>query len=160
MTRHRDIAASPVRAALETWETIANLIVSTLERSPDLNEADIRYVMDSLTPVGLALVAPGHLDRQPLTLTAAPLHLTINTCSGEGALRALEEENLNPVPGAAIASNWMLYIPRPDGIAPLIDDVTTDLINVSTDPAPASSTTESKASTAVDIDLGRLKLGS
>lgn len=160
MTRHRDIAASPVRTAFETWETIANLIVSTLERSPDLDGADIRHTLDSLTPVGLALVAPGHLDRQPLTLTAAPLHLTINTRSGEEALRALEEENLNPVPGAATASNWMLYIPRPDGIAALIDEITSDLTRVSTDPAPASSTIESAASTGVDIDLGRLKLGS
>jgi hypothetical protein len=160
MTRHRDIAASPVRTAFQTWETIANLIVSTLERSPDLDTADIRHTLNLLAPVGLALVAAGHLDRQPLTLTAAPLHLTINTRSGEEALRALEEENLNPVPGAATATSWMLYLPRPDGITALIDDITSDLTNVSTDPAPVSSEPESKASTAVDIDLGRLKLGS
>lgn len=157
MIRHRDISASPVRTAYEAWTVISKLVTDTLERSPSIDAPSARRTLERLTTAGLALIAPGHLDRQPLTLVAEPLRLTIGTVSGELAFRALEYENLNPVPGAANATDWVLYIPCPDPLAPLIDSVVDGLEKVSSESPPSAEVVESASSVKVAFDLDRLK---
>lgn len=155
--RHRDIAASPVRSAQETWITITELLTDTLERSSDINVGEVERTLDALTPAAVALVAPGHFEREPLTLRAEPLRLTIGTVSGERAFRAFEEENLNPVPGGASATHWVMHIPRPVALVPLIDSVVANLDHVSTNPPPDESAAKSESNHKLAIDLKRLK---
>ena len=160
MDRRREIAASPIRTAHEAWTTITELITGTLERSPDIDGQRVRQTLDALTPAALALVAPGYLERQPLTLIAEPLCLTINTVSGDAAFRVFEDENLNPVPGAATAIDWTLHVPRPEGLATLIDNTVVGLTNVSTEQASKTAKAEAGRSSMPTIDLQRLKLKS
>ncbi len=155
MSRHRDLAASPVRTAAETWEAIAELVAVTLDPSTTMDVEDVRRTFDAVAPAGLALVAAGHLDRMPLTVIAPPLHLTIGTVTGEAAFRALEDENLNPVPGAATADSWMLYLPRPAGLAGLVDEVAKGVSGVSTAEPPAASAIGAPRS-ATTVELRRL----
>ena len=160
MSRHRDIAASPIRTAQAAWEVMTELITLTLERSSEIDTDTASRTLDALSPVALALVAPGHLERQPLTLVAQPLRLTICTISGERAFRTFEDENLNPVPGAATATDWTLHVPCPEALASLINSVVGDLENVSTDLPSTENNADSGTSTNLTIDLNRLKLRS
>lgn len=160
MSRHRDIAASPMRTAQETWAVMTELIALTLERSTEIDTGAASRTLDALSPVAFALVAPGHLERQPLTLVAQPLRLTICTISGERAFRAFEDENLNPVPGAATATDWTLHVPCPEALASLIDSVVGELENVSSNSPPNENNVASGTSTNLTIDLNRLKLRS
>jgi hypothetical protein len=155
MLRRRHIAASPVRKAAATWTAITDLAAVTFERSDAIHEADVRELFEAIAPAGCALVAGGHLDRCPLTLVAPPLHLEIGTVSGEQAFRTLDAENVNPVPGAATSVAWMLYVPCPDGLAALIDQVILGHVHVSTDDPPPPERTNS-AATSAEIDLSRL----
>ena len=171
MDRHREIAASPVRTVGAAWTAITDLAVSTLDQSPNIDGGDVRRTFDAVAAAGHALVAGGQLNDQPLILAAAPLQLAFRTVSGEGAFRTLEDENLNPVPGAATASDWMLYLPRPAGLAALVDEVAAGVAHVSTtelhekgaDGVVGASTTEPREKAAPDgfsapptIDLRRL----
>ena len=54
----------------------------------------------------------------PLVLVAGELWLEITAVSGSAALSL--EENLNPVPGAASASDWMLHVPQVEPMAKLV----------------------------------------
>lgn len=155
MLRHREIAASPARTAAATWTAITDLVAITLDRSNTIDGTAVQREFEAMAPAGRALVAAGHLDREQLTLVAPPLHLTVGTVSGEQALRELDEENANPVPGAATATTWTVYLPRPDGLATLIDDVIAGLDHVSTDSPPASDQ-DNAAPSKSNIDLGRL----
>ena len=71
--------------------------------------------MAAAAPAGRMLIAGGHLDRHPLTLIAGLVHCEITTVSGTAALTA--EENLNPVPGAAAAATFTIYLPSPEPLA-------------------------------------------
>lgn len=155
MSRHRDIAASPVRTAGATWATITDLVVATLDRSSSIDAANVRHALDAVAGAGCALIASGYLDRMSLTVIAPPLHLTIGTVTGEAAFRAFEDENLSPVPGAATAAAWMIYLPRPTGLAPLVDEVTHGLDGISTAEPPAETSAGAEKS-LVGIDLRRL----
>lgn len=117
MKRTRIIAASPTRSASATWVRIEALIAETLEPASAIDDADVQAAVEAARPVGRLLVAGGHLDREPVVLVAGPVHLTILTVSGDGALAQVEPAS---VPGAALATSWMLYLPSP---APLTDSV-------------------------------------
>jgi hypothetical protein len=152
VARHRDIAASPVRTAAETWTAISNLIASTLDRSPNFSSAHVAAHVESAAPAGRALVAAGYLDRSNLTLIAGPLRLTIKTVSGETAFRALEDENPNPVPGAATCDAWMLYLPTPPGLATLVTEVAAEAEHISSDDPPSDvDATDTKAAAVIDL---------
>jgi len=152
MDRNREIAGSPVRTAGETWTTITELVAATLDWSPNIDGHDVRRTLNAVGAAGRALVAAGKLNTQPLTLVVASLRLAIRTVSGEDAFRALDDENPNPVPGAATATDWVLHIPRPDGLAALIDEVVQDVSHISLDPPGVKE----EARTSHAINLGRL----
>lgn len=118
MQRHRDIAAAPCRASAATWQVITDLVVDTLDRSPHLARANVEAVMLTARIAGLPLVAGGHLDTHPITLVAGSVNCTIGTVSGTAALSL--EENLSPIPGAASATGFTVYLPVTDPLADLI----------------------------------------
>jgi hypothetical protein len=112
MLRYRTIAASPVRSASATWQAIADLVADTIAMSSALSRTDAEEAMSAAAAAGRMLVAGGHLDRYPLTLVAGRVYCEITTTSGTAALDT--EENLNPVPGAADAERFTIYLPSPD----------------------------------------------
>lgn len=155
MARHRDIAASPVRTAADTWAVISELIAVTLDRSDDIDGDDVRRALDAATPAGTALVAAGYTGSADITVVAGPLHLTIRTVAGADAFKTEADENHNPVPGAATAKDWTVYLPNPAGLASLVEDVAAGSEHLSTDSPPAEPSNASN-STSATIDLRRL----
>lgn len=155
MARHRDIAASPVRTAAETWDVIRDLIAATLGRSEHIDGELVRRVLDDAAPAGTALVAAGYTGGADITLVAAPLRLTIRTVGGSEAFKAHADENLNPVPGAATAQDWTVYLPRPAGLSALVDDVIGGAEHLSSGPPPQEAQESTNSNSAV-IDLRRL----
>ena len=154
MPRHRALAASPARTASGCWNAVADLIAATLGRSSIIDQADVAATLTAITPAGRALIAGGHLDRDPITVVAEPLRLTIGTISGESSLAAIGDENLNPAPGAATASEWIVYLPIPAGVASLVEEVASGVPHVATGAPPAENGDATKA--AMTIDLNRL----
>lgn len=118
MRRVREVAASPVRSASETWTVVANLVIDTVAQASEHLRDEALQAMAVAEPVGRMLVAGGHLQKHPITLIADKVHCEITTVSGAAALTL--EENLNPVPGAAGASDFRIYLPSP---APLQQQV-------------------------------------
>lgn len=153
MTRRRLVAASPVRTATAAWEAIGELVACSLDRSPSIAAGDVRGAFERLSGAGVALVAGGYLNRDAVTIVASPLRLEIQTVSGEEAFSALEEENPNPVPGAATAESWKVHLPRPPGLAALVDEAVEGVSEASTDDPPPES---DSATTAAAFDLSRL----
>lgn len=154
MRRHRQIAAAPARSASEAWATLAVLIANTLERSPDIARADVEATLARASGVGRMLVAGGHLERKPLTVTAGGLVLEIVTVSADKALSL--EENLNPVPGAATASDWRIYLPAASPLAALVAEVAEGDPHLSADEPPVNPDRSVGAQTAA-LDVEALK---
>ena len=155
MARHRDIAASPVRTAAEAWGIISELIAITLDRSDEIDGADVRRTLNGVAPAGTALVAAGYTCADDVTVVAAPLRLTIRTVAGTDAFKAEADENLNPVPGAATAQDWKVYLPRPSGLGSLVDEVVAASEHLSAEPPPPEAE-DTKSASATTIDLRRL----
>lgn len=153
MNRNRAIASSPVRTAAATWQAITELAVVTLDRSPEIDGSDVSRTFDTIKAAGCALVAAGYTDDRPLVIDAPPLQLTIRTVSGVEAFGALDDENSNPVPGAATSDAWTLHLPRPEGLAALVDEVASGVSNVSTGESRKQS---ALAGTPPTLDLRRL----
>ncbi len=112
------MAASPLRSASVTWSVIAGLVADTVAQSSGLSRDEAVQAMSAAEAVGRMLVAGGHLHKHPITLVAGEVHCEITTVSGTAALTL--EENLNPVPGAAGADEFTVYLPSP---APLQEQV-------------------------------------
>jgi hypothetical protein len=146
MQRRRDIAAAPMRSASEVWATISQLVTDTLTRSPHIPESQVSTALTAAAPAGMMLTAAGYLERAPLVLIAADLHLSIGTVSGDKAFAV--EENLNPVPGAAEARDWTLHVPTPDPHAATITELLSGVGHLSTEPPTADSPADSVSSTA------------
>ncbi len=119
--RTRTIAASPARSSSQTWATICTLIADTLDRSPHIRRTSVEEALHVADGAGLALVAGGHLDNHAVTVIAAPMQVAISTISGTASLSL--EENLNPVPGAATSTTWMIHLPAPDPLASYIEEI-------------------------------------
>jgi hypothetical protein len=156
MARHRAIAGSPARTAGETWATISTLVADTLGKSSSITESAVTTVMNDLSPAGLALVASGHLQKHPLTVVAEPLYLTITTVEGEEAFSAMDEENLSPVPGAATATTWKVYLPSPVGLSDLVAEVVAGSEHASAASPPSESVTKEASASNGAFDLRRL----
>lgn len=110
MERTRIIAAAPVRSAVDAWRVVTTLIAETLERSLAVKKGSVTSELAALRGLGPALIAGGHLESNGLVLVDEGLHLTIHVLTADGALAV--EENLNPVPGGAGATDgWVLYLP-------------------------------------------------
>jgi hypothetical protein len=138
LRRHRDIAAAPSRSATATWQAITDLVADTLDRSPHIDRADVESVMATAAAVGRPLVAGGHLDHHPLILVADPVHCTIGTISGTGALSL--EENFNPIPGGGQATGFTLHLPTPDPLEAVVRATAERSPHLSADPPPEPAT--------------------
>lgn len=118
LQRRRTIAAAPERSASESWGVVVELVAATLERSSEIARTEVEAELAVAKGVGRALIAGGHLDSTPVVVRAGKLDLAINTASGDAAFSVAE--NLGPVPGAADADDWIVYLPA---VAPLTDAV-------------------------------------
>ncbi|WP_258904028.1 hypothetical protein [Actinokineospora sp. UTMC 2448] len=107
-----------MRSASATWAVIADLVADTVAQSSALSRDEAVQAMSAAEAAGRMLVAGGHLHKHPITLVAGKVHCEITTVSGTAALTL--EENLNPVPGAAGADDFTVYLPSS---APLQEQV-------------------------------------
>lgn len=149
MRRRREVAAAPARSASETVATINDLVRDTLSASTNVDLAEVDDALDTARPALLALVAGAHLDRDPGVLVAAVLHLSITTVSGDRALTL--DENLAPVPGAATATTWTLYLPPADPLADLVKATAAKHERLSADEPPEDAAAEASAA-SVDLE--------
>lgn len=147
MKRHRQIASSPQRSAGEAWQVITKLAADTLERSPDIDRANVETSMTQAGGVGRMLIAGGHLKTDPLVLVGGELWLEITTVSGEAALTL--EENLNPVPGGAGAREWTLHLPACPPLTNLVEQTAGGDAHLSADEPSEVTPDETKAAGAV-----------
>jgi hypothetical protein len=143
MRRVREVASAPVRSASATWAVIADLVADTVAQSSGPSRDEAVLAMSAAESVGRMLIAAGHLDKQSITLVTGKVHCEITTVSGTAALTL--EENLNPVPGAAGAEGFTIYLPSP---VPLEDEVKAVAdgharLSVAAPPAPDTTTASS-----------------
>jgi hypothetical protein len=143
--RHREIASSPQRSAGEAWQVITELAADTLERSPDIQRADVEAAMAHCGGVGRMLIAGGHLQTHPLVLLSGELWLEITTVSGDAALTL--DENLNPVPGSAAAKEWTLHLPACPPLTKLVEQTAKGDAHLSAE-EPSEAVGEAEAATA------------
>lgn len=154
MKRHRDVAAAPVRSPSETWGTISEIVVATLERSSDILRAEAQAAMAAAAPAGLALIAGGYLDRHPITLIAGTVDCTIETVTGTHAFDV--DENLNPVPGAGTATDFTVHLPVPEPHGGLVRRVAGSHPRLSAE-EPSALALEASARSGPFIDLAALE---
>ena len=158
MERHRTIAASPVRNAVEAWQVVAALLADTLERSSAVAEGSVREELSALDGLGPALIAGGHLESKGLVLCDIGLHVTVTVLTAEAALGVTE--NLNPIPGGVSATDaWMLYLPLPGALNASVEAAAKRSAHLSVEPPPKSAPA-AKRSEAAAIDLDALRRAS
>jgi hypothetical protein len=148
--RRREIASAPKRSAAEVWQTIRRLFGDTLDRSSSVERADVDAALDPLDGVARMLISAGHLEGHPLVLVTGELWLEITTVSGGSALSL--QENLNPVPGGAGASDWTLYVPQVEPMDKLVRTTVKGHDHLSADEPTALVQEAAKASGGVDLD--------
>lgn len=158
MERTRLIAAAPIRCASEAWRVVCALIANTLEKSSLVPPGSVQRELSPLNGLGPALVAAGHFESKGLILVDQGLHLTIRVLTADAALDV--EENLNPVPGGAGATEgWILYLPQTGALDRAVAAAIKDCQHLSTDEppssAPAEKSTSGHASSVVDLDALR-----
>lgn len=154
MQRRRTIAAAPQRSASQTWGAISQLFLDTLTRSPSISIGEVELAMAAAAPAGVMLVAAGHLERHPVVLVAAPIHLSINTVSGTAAMGL--DENLTPVPGGASANTWTVHLPTPEPLGDAVRDAIRGKAHLSSEEPPTSTDFDSEVAAenagAIDLD--------
>lgn len=153
MRRRRDIAAAPERSAPAAWQTIKTLIGDTLERSSSITRADVEAALAPLDTVGRMLISAGHLEKHPFVLIVGKTELEIGTVSGGAALTL--DEKLDPVPGAAEATDWTLYVPQVEPMDKLVRTNVKGQPHLSADEPTAASDANgapARAGSAVDLD--------
>lgn len=156
MERHRTVAASPIRSAVEAWKVVATLVADTLERSPTVEAGTVAIELANLDGLAPAMIAGGHLESKGLVLCDIGLHVTITVVTADAALGV--QENLNPVPGGAGATDgWMLYIPLPGALDASVEAVAKRSVHLSVEPPPKSAPTVKKHEAASTIDLDALR---
>src|SRR5579862_2724372 len=141
MERTRFIAAAPVRSASEAWQVVTTLLADTLERSSLVPNGSVGKELASLKGLGPALIAGGHLESKGLVLVDTDVHLTIRVLTADAALNV--EENLNPVPGGASATErWTLYLPSAGPLNSAVEAAVKNAMHLTTDAPPASAPAE------------------
>lgn len=154
MQRHREVAGSPLRSSSDTWGVITQLVIDTVTRSSAITEAEVATSMRAASPAGMMLIAAGHLENAPMILVAGDLRLAITTVSGDKAFTV--DENLNPVPGAASATNWTLHLPTPEPVGASVAGLIAGVAHLSSAPAPADNSAAELAATPAALDLTAL----
>lgn len=157
MERTRFIAAAPVRSASEAWAVVSILLADTLERSSSVPTGSVARELAPLKGLGPALIAGGHLESKGLVLVDQGLHLTVLVMTADAALDI--EENLNPVPGGANATDgWTLYLPPAGPLASAVAAAVKNSPHISTDASPASAPAEkSDGASRSLIDVNALR---
>lgn len=155
MHRYRSIAATPVRRASESWQVIGQLVQDTLARSEHISATDVGDAMRIAAQAGRMLIAAGHLESAPLILVAGDLRLEITTVSGDQAFSL--EENLNPVPGGATATEWTVHLPSDGPLGTAVRDVVAASEHLSGDLPKTSSAKSSLAETDALVDEDALR---
>ena len=157
MERHRTIAASPVRSAVQAWSVVVTLIATTLERSPNVAAGSVAGELAGLEGLGPALIAGGHLESDGLVLCDVGLHLTIRVVTADAALAV--KENLNAVPGGGSATSaWVLHVPLPGALDKSVAGAAKRSSHLSVDAPPKTAPVPKAARTAgAAIDLDALR---
>lgn len=157
MERTRLIAAAPVRSASEAWQVLTTLLSDTLERSSSIPNGSVAAVLANLNGLGPALIAGGHLESKGIVLVDEGLHLTIRVLTADAALDV--EENLNPVPGGASATDgWTIYFPPAGPLDKALRSAVKSSPHLSTADPPASAPTQKSERTTkslIDVDALR-----
>jgi hypothetical protein len=153
MLRYRVIAAAPVRSASATWEVITGLVADTIATSSALSRSEAEQAMSAAAPAGRMLIAGGHLDQHPLTVVTGLVHCEITTVSGTAALTT--EENLNPVPGAAGAETFTIYLPSPEPLGPVVSAAVTGHARLSDATPPSEPAAQATSAPLIDLDALR-----
>jgi hypothetical protein len=148
--RHRTIAGAPARTATAAWQAIASLIGDTLERSSSIDRGDVDAALEPIAQLARMLISAGHLQERPLILVAGEVWVEISTISG-GAALALEE-NLNPVPGGADATDWTLHVPQVEPMAKLVRAAVKGRPHLSGEAPTETAREAAKASPGVDLE--------
>jgi hypothetical protein len=68
----------------------------------------------------------------------------------------MDEENLSPVPGAATATTWKVYLPSPVGLSDLVAEVVAGSEHASAASPPSESVTKEASASNGAFDLRRL----
>jgi hypothetical protein len=157
MERTRLISAAPIRSASEAWQVLSTLLADTLERSSSVPPGSVAKELALLKGLGPALIAGGHLESKGLVVVDSGLHLTIRVLTADAALSV--EENLNPVPGGAAATNrWILYLPSAGPLDIAVKAAAKNSSHLSTDDPPASAPAEKSdraSRSLIDVDALR-----
>jgi hypothetical protein len=157
MERTRFIAAAPVRSASEAWQVVTILLAETLERSSSIPTGSVSKELAPLKGLGAALIAGGHLENKGLVLVDKDMHLTIRVLTADAALNV--EENLNPVPGGASATDaWVIYLPPAGPLDNAVKTAVKKSSHLSADQPPTSAPAErsvNESSSPIDIDALR-----
>ncbi|MEV2270471.1 hypothetical protein [Nonomuraea africana] len=153
MLRTRQVAASPVRSASGTWAVISDLVADTVAQSSMLSRDEAAQAMSAAEAVGRMLIAAGHLQQYPITLVAGKVYCEITTVFGTAAL--MLEENLNPVPGAAGADDYVIHLPSPVPLQELVKATADGHARLSDAVPPAPETKTANAGPLIDIEALR-----
>jgi hypothetical protein len=149
------VLAAPIRSSTQAWGVVADLITSTLSRSPHLSEEDIRSELLLLSGIGPAMIAGGHLSKSPLWLVSTDLRVSINVQIGDAALTT--NENLNAVPGGGTAdSAWRLHLPCPISLEKALNKLIETSSHLTVDPVPSMSKAASQTNNG-PIDISALR---
>lgn len=154
MNATRTIPGRPISSGMDVAIEIVDLVAATLDPSPHITATAVRSELSDALPVLSLLASGGHLADGHLLLLAASLRLTICVPVGEAALTATADASAPR--GAATAENWMLYIPAPNGLAPLAESAASTCAHVSTDPPPTEGRASEATASSSTIDLTRL----
>jgi hypothetical protein len=147
MQRRREVAAAPERSAGQAWDAVSALLRDTLLSSAHVDEAEVDRALSVARSSGLALIAGGHLDREPLVLVGAPVHLSITTVSGD---RALTLEENSSVPGGASIEGWTLYLPTPEPLSASVRATAASHSRLSASEPPSDAEQSAKATSFLD----------
>ena len=142
-----------MRSASDTWDVVSQLVIDTIAVSASVTEKDAEAAMHAAAPVGRMLIAGGHLDRTPVVLIAGAVHCEITTVSGTSALRT--EENLNPIPGAATATTFTIYLPTPEPLTGLVATVAATHPRLSAEVPPAPEQQSRVGASLIDTEALR-----
>lgn len=132
---------------------IEELVVDTLTASPHIPVKDVRTALEAAASVGRHLVAGSYLNKSPLVLVAATLRLEILTISGDDALT--EGDDATAVPGAATASDWTLYLPKPKPLTETVRGVAKTNPHLSSEDPPETAEETKSAEPAIDREAIR-----
>lgn len=160
MERRRTIAGSPIRSASETWLALTEIISSSLESSREIDEDAVRAECVAAGPAMCALIANGYLTEDRLTLVASPIYLHLYVATGDKAFNALDDEQIDAVPGGTAASTWAVYVDPPSTLSDLVSTSLAALPHFHASKAPAHAEAAKAASTVlVDLDaFSRMEL--